>query len=102
MEPYAHVKSPILTICSQVDPCQSEVTTWTSKDFHLINAGINMGIIWSMSVGFAVIIRSSLVALHDYSEIIVNDCHRFLMVVNTKDAHNDEYTQVGKIADFSS
>lgn len=70
IEPYAHV-SQILAICSQLDPCQSEVTTWTSKELHLINADTNMGIIWSVSAGSAVIIRSSLNALHDYSEIIV-------------------------------
>lgn len=71
MVPYAHVKSPILTICSQLEACQSEVTTWTSNELHLINAGINMGIIGSMSVGSTIITRSSLIVLHDNSETIV-------------------------------
>lgn len=78
-----------IAVCSQLDPCKSEATTWTSKELHLIDAGINMGIIWSGSVGSA-IIRSSLIALHDYSQIIVNPARVFLMVVNnTKDVQND-------------
>lgn len=60
-----------IAVCSQLDPCQSEATTWTSKELHLIDAGTKMGMIWSVSIGSAIIIRSSLIALHDYSQIIV-------------------------------
>lgn len=45
-----------IALCSQLDPCQSEAITWTSKELHLIDTGINMGIIWSVSVGSAIII----------------------------------------------